>query len=379
MPKEAPKELARRIISWRPDLVWCHHGRSASNAVFLEKLRREGIKTAVYLCDEPYESGETCRYSPGFDYVFSMDIETVEAHRLSRINRSPNVFYLPAAADTTRFKPSSYGERPIKALFLGNANLAPRPKYLRPLEKLIDGVDIRFWGSTKKTDPKWVPHHKHYELYSSCLVGLNVHRSPWMDEKCYKGRILGRSPQMRVPAGIKLSYEKPKEWGTGFWNDGNLPASHVNPRFFEMAACGTLVVNDDTRSELARMFPMAPQAESSEHFFELVSYYLNNAKEAEELGAACSWSISKRHSYRHRAAEVLIRVGLKELDAEDLRSCLGEPLDYLTPQLSELRRDRSSSEQIGRLERWSPQYGKWSIRQFTNTRELTSIDVPILW
>ena len=48
---------------------------------------------------------------------------------------------------------------------------------------------------------------------------------------------------------------------------------------------------------------MAPQAEDPEHFYELVRYYLDHLDEAEEIGRACSFLISSRHSYRHRAAE----------------------------------------------------------------------------
>lgn len=378
-PRGTPKLVAENVARWKPDLVFCHHGRAASNAQFLDYLRRHGIKTAVYLCDEPYESGETCRYSPSFDYVFSMDPDTIEAHRLSRVNRAERVWYLPPAVDTARFKPKSYDGRAKSAFFLGNANLTPRPSYLRPIEKLIAGADIRFWSSVSKSNPKWVPISRHAEVYSSCRVGLNVHRSPWITRECYASRVRARPANMKVPLGITLPTEAPSAWGTGFWNDGNLPASHVNPRFLEMAACGTLVVNDASRSELARMFPMAPQASDPDHFYELVRYYLDHIKEAEEIGQACASLISERHSYRHRAAEVLIRVGLKAWDAEDLRSCLGEPVAYLTPQLSDLQKARSSSARTGPSERWSPAFGMSSIQTSGDLSDLTSIDAPPLW
>lgn len=373
------KMIAEMIVKWRPDLVFTHHGRAASNAQFMDKLKRHSIKTAVYLCDEPYESGETCRYSPSFDYVFTMDPETVEPHRLSRLNRTPTVFYMPPAVDTSFFKPTPYSKRSIPALFLGNASLEPRRRYLEPVNRMIDGVDIRFWGSVSKNHPKWVPLRKHPELYSRCLVGLNVHRSPWISKECFVGRVIGRPPSLKIPAGLDVKHQRPKEWGTGFWNDANLPAAHVNPRFMEMAACGTLVVNDDSRSELERLFPIAPRAESPEHFYELVRYYIDHRNEAEEIGQECFNLISRRHSYRHRAAEVLIRAGFKELGAEDLRSYLGAPQDYLSLQPCDLPKGTSSSEPTGPSERWSPQYGKSLIRKSGSLKEATSIDALPLW
>src|SRR5690606_22160799 len=145
----------------------------------------------------------------------------------------------------------------------------------------------RFFKTVPKGHAKWVPLDQHPRFYGNCVVGLNVHRSPTITAECFKRRVLGRGREP-IPKEAQLCAQMPRREGTGFWNDFNMPAAHVNPRFFEMAACGTLVVSDDHRSELARMFPMAPRAESPEHFFELVSYYIEHPEEAEEIGRSCS-------------------------------------------------------------------------------------------
>jgi spore maturation protein CgeB len=377
MPGTA-KSIAEQICKWRPHLVWCHHGRAASNEEFLTRLKKDGIKTATYLCDEPYESGETARYSPRFQYVFTMDHCTVEAHRKSRSNRD-GVFYLPPGVDTGHFVYRPYDERTTPAFFLGNATLIPRIDWLKPIERLVDGADIRFFKSVGKTDPRWVRVDDHPKLYGNCVVGLNVHRSPWITVECFKKRVLGRPKQMNVPHGMELATKLPKKEGTGFWNDANLPASHVNPRFLEMAACGTLVVSDNHRTELARLFPMAPQAQDPDHFVELVLHYISHPDEAEKIGRACSYLISKRHSYRHRAAEVLIRVGLQTPGSDGPLSSLGEPADWLTPQDSSLLTARSSSEATGRSERWSPAFGMSLISQSGSPSESDSLDVQTPW
>lgn len=377
MPGTA-KSIADEICKWKPHLVWCHHGRAASNEDFLQRLRKEGVRTAVYLCDEPYESGETARYSPRFQFVFTMDLCTVDAHRRSRKDRS-NVFYLPPGVDTTHFTCQDYSRRSVPAFFLGNATLIPRLEWLKPIERLVDGADIRFFKTVGKHDPRWVSVADHPKHYSNCIVGLNVHRDPSITTECYKKRILGRPKQMGVPEGLSLATKLPKREGTGFWNDGNLPASHVNPRFLEMAACGTLVVSDDHRSELARMFPMAPRAQDPDHFVELVLHYIAHPDEAEKIGRACSFLISKRHSYPHRAAEVLIRTGLQGSVAGGPLSFLGEPEGWLSPQDSELLMARSSSDPTGRSERWSPASGMSSISRSGSPSESSSIDVPTPW
>lgn len=379
--KGFPKMIGKNIAGWRPDLVWCHHGRGASHRGFLDSLHRVGVKTAVYLCDEPYETGETAIYAPNFHYVFTMDPATMEVHRMSRTNRD-HVFYLPPGVNTDHFKLVPYDKRGGGALFLGNASLIPRSAWLKPVENVL-GADIRYWPDGRravaKGDPRWIPLEDHPKLYGDCYVGLNVHRHPGITMECYKRRILARMPSKPVPKGLTLSPAPPKTEGTGFWNDGDLPADHLCPRFFEMAACGTLVVSDATRSELARLFPMAPRASSPEHFLELCHYYLEHTDEAEEIGRACSYLISKRHTYRHRAAEVLIRLGLKVPDEAELVTSLGEPADWLSQQLFDKPRVRSSSEATGPSERWSPASGLSLTRKSGNLSEASSLDVPTPW
>jgi spore maturation protein CgeB len=377
MPGTA-KSFGDQIAKWRPHLVWCHHGRVASNEEFLQRLRRDGIKTAVYLCDEPYETGETARYSPRFQFVFTMDACTVEIHRRSRKDRS-HVFYLPPGVDVDHFAYRNYDQRTTTAFFLGNATLVPRLEWLKPVERVIDGADIRFFKTVAKRDSKWVAVSDHPRFYGGCLVGLNVHRNPAITAECFKKRVLGRPRSMNIPEGLSLCVQMPKKEGTGFWNDANLPASHVNPRFLEMAACGTCVVSDDHRSELRRMFPMAPRAQTPEHFVELILHYIKNRDEAEKIGRACSFLISKRHSYMHRAAEVLIRTGLQTSDKGGPLSSLGAPEDWLSPQDLSLLLERSSSDPTGPSARWSPAYGMSLISLSGSPSESDSLDVPSPW
>lgn len=378
-----PKLVAETVAKWKPDLMFAHHGKAAGHLMFLETMHRYGVKTAVYLCDEPYETGRTAGYSPGFKFVFTMDPCTLSTHRKAGSGRS-QVFYLPPGVDTDHFKLVDYSNRPVPVRFLGNASLTPRPRWLKPVENLIEGADIRYYpdknGRTvAKGHHKWVPLERHPQHYSECKLGINVYRNPAIDAGCYKKFVVGRSRSDPIPRGMTLCAQTPKEWGTGFWNDANLPAAHVNPRFLEMSACGTLTISDDSRSEHSRLFPMAPVAEDPEHMMELIYYYLEHEDEAEELGRACSYQISRRHSYRHRAAEVLIRAGFKDADADDLRSCLGEPEDWLSPQDFNERGVRSSSGATGRSERWSPQFGKSSISPSGSPSEATSIDVQTPW
>jgi hypothetical protein len=124
---------------------------------------------------------------------------------------------------------------------------------------------------------------------------------------------------------------------------------------------------------------MAPRARDPEHFFYLTDYYLRHLDEAEAIGQACSYLISKRHSYRHRAAEVLIRVGLLEQGSDKVATSLGEPTDWLSHQDFASLTASSASDPTGPSERWSPAFGMSSIGGSGSVKEATSIDVPSPW
>jgi hypothetical protein len=371
------KDVAAQVIKHKPDFVWVHHGRIGAHPLFLQSLQRAGIPAAVYLCDEPYEVGETARYSSKFDWVFTMDPCTMETHRRGRAKRD-RVFYLPPAVNPDRFKPKPWDRKTKPVFFLGNATLTPRPEWLKPIEKLVEGADIRFWEAVGKNHPKWVSLDEYPELYADTKIALNVHRDPRITKECWYRRVQGRKQNNPVPGGLKLC-EGTSGFGTGFWNDANLPAAHINPRFFEMAMSGALVVSDNHRSELARMFPFAPQAESPSHFLELVHYFMNNEADAHRIASACVYRILKRHTYLHRALEVLIRLGFSESLKASPSSLLGEQGEWLTPQDFNEQGVRLSSAPTGHSERWSLASGMSQIEASGIPSDTGSLDLTTAW
>jgi hypothetical protein len=373
-PKLMGKNMANRKGGWKPDLVWFHHGRNGSHPSLLASLHEHGAQTAVYLCDEPYETGETVHYARAFTHIFTMDACTVRAHKTAGHDRS-KVWYLPPGAEVPFFSNQKpFAERTIPAYFLGNATLTPRPAYLRPIEQVVKGAEIKFWKPMAKKSPGWVDLKDHPEVFNNTRVGLNVHRDPRITLDCLQKRVRGR-PKNSFKHPILQLQENPTGYGTGFWNDYDLPASHWAPRFMDMGACGVCVVNDGFRSEIEREFDFVPQADNPEHFAELVLYYVTHPKEAEEIGCATAEKIRRSHTYSHRAAEVLIRAGLWDRLPQRGLSSLGEPQAFLTPQDSRLLSLRSSSEPTGRSDGWSPVSGSALTEMSTRPSVTNSTDV----
>jgi len=124
---------------------------------------------------------------------------------------------------------------------------------------------------------------------------------------------------------------------------------------------------------------MAPRAIDSTQFLTLVNYYLERPQEAKEIGDACSAEILKRHTYRHRAAEILIRVGLKGITVDKLSTSLGAPEEWLTIQdFNELGINQLSA-QTGAYGPFTPHIGKSSISPSGTAKSATSLGSAFPW
>ncbi len=325
--------MSRQMLEWKPDLVWVHHGRYGVH--LCQWFAQAGIPTAAYLCDEPYECGETLFYAPNYTHVFSMDLETIPAHLAMR-GEKRNVHYLLPAVNADRFNPNLYPpETGHDGVFIGNASLVPRPRFFRPLDDACRErakLGILYWKTVNKQSPDWLGLDRYPSILGAAKIGLNVHRSPRITEDCYRKRCISGRHRTLLPPGYKYCENPPPEWGTGFWNDLDLPASHVNPRFFETAALGVFQLSDNDRSELARLFPMAVTCKGPEEFIERFFYFLDHAEERREIAKACCDLTLSRHTYKHRCAEILLRVGLWDAIPESLSSSLGPPEDWMHTQ-----------------------------------------------
>lgn len=376
-----PKMLAQEVAKWGPDILVAHHGRAVAEKTFQEYMRQRRIPTAAYLCDEPYEVGETARWSTAFTYVFTIDPCTIDIHHAAR-GMDRNVWYLPPGVNTDHFRYVAYSERrnPCPALFLGNASLTPRKSYLEQIEREIEGTRILYWetvGKGKKDVKKWIPLRDHPVLYSSCLVGLNVHRDPAITEKCYRDRVMLK--KTRPVQGVVKCKAPPLRWGTGFWNDCNAPSAHVNPRLFEMAAVGTCVISDADRPELARLFPSAPRARNPDEYLDYVKFFVEHPDRAEAIGRECSSLISRRHTYVHRAAEILIRAGL--MDAAEVAKSMSweEPEEWLTRQDFDAQGVVQSLVPTGVYEHFDPRSGSAAISMSGRPNGKDSLDLNVPW
>jgi len=258
----------------RPDLVLVLNGIFSVGTDQIDRIRAMGIPTAVWVADDPYFSDQTRIVATHYDVVFTHEISCVTMYREAGCRE---VHYLPFAADPDLFRPAHPPAMQTDVLFIGMA-FPNRVAFFNRLFPMLtrrnvliagggwqhlagyDRLKDRIWLSG--IDPEMTPL-----FYSGAKIVINLHRSD-------------------------------QEAG----NSRRFPGLSVNPRTFEIGACGTLQLVDE-RAELVRHYTPGQDLEtfsSPEELMEKVDYYLNREDVRRNLAVSGLKRTLRHHTYAHR-------------------------------------------------------------------------------
>lgn len=264
---DAP-ELEAELQRFAPDLVFVVHGRRFAPRWAGLRARHPGVRSAVWLVDEPYEVDDTAAWSGHFDAQFLNDASTRHRH--------PNAHLLPTCHDPRVHHAHGVGDRPHGVVFVGGGNPA-REAVLRALEQagLLDVLVGGPWQHPRlqaRAAAATVPAARTAELYRGARIVLNVFRE------------------------------------RHHFNRQGLPATSLNPRIHEALACGALVVSE-AREEIARRLPELPTFTTPAEAVALVRRWSSDAPGAQALARRCAERLAQDH-YAARLATVLRVLGL---------------------------------------------------------------------
>lgn len=252
--------LVEKVKEFSPELLFVVHGRKFA--------RRWGTtfknyKTAVWLLDEPYEVDDTTKFSPNFNTVFINDPGTLDRHR--------NAHYLPVCYDPRShfYKPG--GERKYLTGFVGGYNWQ-REEFLGELSRrgLLSYV---IGGPWRKPSVRSlclsgnIPATKTATLYQETKIVLNIFRI------------------------------------THHYNHELIPATSLNPRAYEAAQCGALVISEK-RTELDEVCPDMPVFETKHELVKIVEELLADPVRRERIRRACIRQLAAQ-TYARRLSTVL--------------------------------------------------------------------------
>lgn len=281
------RPLPAEVIRARADMVvFVCPLQVNSDALWIASAvcRSMGVPSVAVFTESPYDDEKQAKIAPFFDYVFTNDLGSVQL--ASRALRGGG--YLPTAYRQAVHYPSPGQEPRVDVSFVG----VGFPERIRLLES-VDwgglGVSLALygdWHALSAGSPLRgfvaggvVPNTEAAEIYRSSRVCLNLMRST-------------------------VDY-----WGGG---DGGAPGGKsLNPRAYEIAACGAAQVSE-WREEWASVFGpemLSCTFTTADGMMNAILELLADDGRRREVAGAQMLSVSGRHSYRQRAETITDIVG----------------------------------------------------------------------
>lgn len=279
------KQMAEQASLMRPDWLLVLNGLHIFPENHLEQIdaiRAMGIQTAIWFADDPYVTEDTVIIAPRYDVVLTHELSTIQLYRELGC---PSVHYMPLAVHSEWFKPMRVEERYRSDIcFIGQAfwnrvelfdALAP---YLRGKRVFIAGG---LWDRMKN--------------YSMLKPFIKMGLLPVEESiRYYNG------------AKIVINLHRTTESGSDNRNNLNLPGRSINPRTYEISACGTLQLTDQ-REDLPLYYQSGIEIEtfnSPEELRSKIEHYLSHEEERRTIALRGLRRTLREHTFMTRVQQL---------------------------------------------------------------------------
>lgn len=269
-----------------PDLVLAIAQAPLTLAV-LQHLRKKKFLTAMWFVENYRHLTYWRQLAAGYDYWFVIQqAECIEA--LKRAGAA-HVHYLPMAADPA----------------------VHRPLTLTDAEEQEYGADVSFVGAgyanRRSLLPQWLSNEWTFKLWGNEWDGATNLSSVLQRD----GARIDTDTCVRVFNATKVNLNLHSSSGMGL----DAQPDFVNPRTFELAACGAFQLVDERRL-LSDLFTPEEVVcfRRVEDVPQLIRTWLTDTSGRRHLAEAAGRRVLREHTYRHRLQELLAAVGMHQPD-----------------------------------------------------------------
>lgn len=253
----------------------------------LEHLRKKKFLTAMWFVENYRHLTYWQQMAPGYEFWFVFQQgQCLEAFRQAGAR---NVSYLPMAAD-----PDVHG-----------------PVALSEEDRRLYGADLSFVGAgyanRRRLFPFLLRQPWSFKLWGNEWEGADDLQSVLQ----LNGARIDTATCMKVFNATTINLNLHSTTGAGL----DPQADFVNPRTFELAACGAFQLVDH-RSLLSEFFT-SHEIESFRSFDEvpgLVKHWLADPSARQAMAAAARTRVLSAHTYVHRMKDLLAHIGLSHPD-----------------------------------------------------------------
>jgi spore maturation protein CgeB len=260
--------IVQHAIASEPDVVIAVSAHNF-NIASARTLKAAGLRTAVLMTESPYFAQFELIMASAYDVVFTNERKCATGNYFNH----KNVHYLPHAYNPAVHTPDGARGTPSDVLFIGS--LFPERK------DLIGGVDwtginfVRRGYAPGQVEQDIVENEEAATLYRAARINLNHHRTTM-------------------------------DFGSGRYIAADV-AESLNPRAYELAACGAFQIMDDSRPEARDVFGeslVTYRAGDSLDLERQLRKWLRQPDMRAEWAAAQHEAVLP-HSWTARAAQVL--------------------------------------------------------------------------
>lgn len=238
-------------------------------------LRRAGIKIALLLTESPYEDDGQLRLTQYADVVFTNERTSVAPLKAS----NPNVYYLPHAYDPAKHYPAdATDDVPAHDVVFVGTGFQERLDILQAVD--WSGIDLGLYGT--------------YELLGS-RSKLRQYIRGGVTDNAQVAALYRRS-------AIGLNLYRQSVW-YGRKAERITTAESMNPRAFELGACGVFTISD-YRPEVSEAFGgLVPTFRNAEELETLVRAWLADAEGRQAVAEQLPARIT-RSTFHERALQI---------------------------------------------------------------------------
>lgn len=268
----------------QPDFILLMAGVRIPQAV-LEFIRQSGVKSAVWMTEDPYYMDWTAPIAGYFNYIFTIEEAALEQYKALG---HPRVYHLPLGTDPALFCPS-----PVSTEFESDVCLVgvPYRNRIEIIDFLLADTDYhiqlvgRGWGRyvqewSRNSGPRiglvnaWVKPETAANYYNGAKIVLNIHRLS--DERYNRNRM-----------GVE--------------------ARSINNRTYDTAACAAFQLTD-YRIGLGGQFEEGTEIisyQNQQDFLQKLRYYMDHEQERRQIAEAAKQRVLAAHTFEHRIQQLL--------------------------------------------------------------------------
>jgi spore maturation protein CgeB len=276
------QDIAELANQRKPDLVLVLDGMLFP-VEQVNRFRILGIRTAVWLTDDPYYSDVTVVFAPLYDFVFTIELNCVSFYQNYGCAQ---VHYLPLGFSPHMYRPKAVpmsNRRDVCFVGTGYWNRV----------HFFDGITAFLVQKNVCISGQWWERMQNY-IKLKPMIRLNH----WM----------GSEETANFYNGTKIVINLHRTYDDETFNNNSrlIHAVSPNPRTFEISGCGVLQLTD-IRADLTRFYTPGQEIAtygSAEELMDKIDYYLNHDDERRELAFRGLNRSMREHTFTNRLTQL---------------------------------------------------------------------------